>query len=100
MEETNNGLILGDGPIRYFWRKPKYPILCSIDGHLVGAKSDKTLARKLSGLVLDESKQYDVINSTGEGWLLLPEAMVLSPVNFLNMKGTKLEFIRVRLESR
>ena len=95
MEETNNGLILGNGPIRSFFRNPKYPILCDIDGHLVGAKSDKALSKKLSLLVLDESKQYDVINSTGEGWLLLAEAMVLSPVNFLKRKWTKLEIIRL-----
>jgi hypothetical protein len=95
MEKTNNGLILGSGPIRYFWRKPTYPILCNIDGHMVGAKSDKILGKKLSLLVLDESKQYDVINSTGEGWLLLAESMVLSPVNFLKPKWTKLEIIRL-----
>jgi len=61
----------------------------------VGAKSEKTLAKKLSGLVLDKSKQYDVINSTGEGWLLMAEAMVLSPVNFLKRKWTKLEIVRL-----
>lgn len=95
MEKANNGLILGNGPIRSFWRKPTYPIICNIEGHLVGAKSEKTLAKKLSGLVLDKSKQYDVINSTGEGWLLMAEAMVLSPVNFLKRKWTKLEIVRL-----
>ena len=73
MEETNNPLIQGKGPIRSFFRKPKYPILCDIEGHLIAAKSDKTLARELSDLELKEDAQYDVVDSTGKGWLLLVE---------------------------
>ncbi|MBL7189731.1 MAG: hypothetical protein ISS70_25665 [Phycisphaerae bacterium] len=95
MEKASNLLIQGNGPIRSFFRKPKYPILCEIEGHLIGAKSDKTLAKKLSLLELDDSKQYDVIDSTGEGWLLLIDHMVLSPVNFRKRRWTKLEIIRL-----
>ena len=95
MEKANNPLIKGNGPIRSFFRKPKYPILCNVDGHLIGAKSDKTLAKELSALELKKDEQYDVIDSTGEGWLLLAEHMVLSPVNFRKRRWTKLEIIRL-----
>ena len=95
IKKANNILIQGNGPIRHFFRKPKYPILCEINGHLIGAKSDRTLAKKLSLLELDDSKQYDVIDLTGEGWLLLTDHMVLSPVNFRKKRWTKLEIIRL-----
>ena len=62
---------------------------------MIGAKSDRTLAKKLSLLELDDSKQYDVIDLTGEGWLLLTDHMVLSPVNFRKRRWTKLEIIRL-----
>ena len=95
MEKANNPLIKGNGPIRSFFRKPKYPILCNVDGHLIGAKSDKTLAKELSALELKKDEQYDVIDSTGKGWLLLTKHMVLSPLNFKKRRWTKLEVIRL-----
>ena len=95
MRKTNNILIQGNGPIRHFFRKPKYPILCDMNGRLIGAKSDNTLAKELSLLESDDSKQYDVIDSTGKGWLLLTEHMVLSPVNFRKRRWTKLDVIRL-----
>jgi hypothetical protein len=95
MEKTNNPLIKDKGSTRSFFREPRYPILCNVDGHLIAAKSDKTLAKELSGLELREDAQYDVIDSTGEGWLLLVEVMVLSPLNFRKRRWTKLEIIRL-----
>lgn len=95
MEKAKNPLIEGNGPIRSFFRNPKYPILCDVDGYLIAAKSDMTLAKELSGLELRENAKYDVIDLTGESWYLLTDSMILTPVTFRVKRWTKLEIIRL-----
>ena len=81
-------------PIRYLFRVPKYPVLCCIDEQVIGATSERILAEKLSRMMLQEGKYYDVIDMTGEGWTLMSDVMVISPLT-AKKRWTKLQLIRL-----
>ncbi len=79
--------------IRHLFRRPVYPLLVDVDGHLIAARSEGMLAQQLSCLDLTKSN-YDVIDSTSEGWTLDVRQMAISPLTFKN-RWTKLEVIRL-----
>lgn len=80
--------------IGYLFRKPVYPLLVDIDGHLVAAVSERRLAQSLLRLELREDASYDVIDSSGEGWTFDVEHEVLSPLT-LKRQWTKREVIQL-----
>ncbi|MFH1672525.1 MAG: hypothetical protein ABIF87_03770 [Pseudomonadota bacterium] len=81
--------------INYLFRKPAFPIICDIDGYVIGAKTEKALLKKLSELELRENEFYNVIDKTGEGWSLYThQNMMISPLTF-KKKWTKLEIIKM-----
>ena len=78
--------------LTYFFRKPKYPLLCDIDGFVFAANSEKSFLKNLAMAIVDPEKMYDVIDSKIEGWSFLPKYMTISPLTF--KKGwTKKEII-------
>ncbi len=85
--------------IGYLFRRPVYPLLVDVDGHLVAAVSESLLAQRLPGLELREDASYDVIDSSGEAWAFNAEHKVLSPLT-LKKKWTKLEVIRLYNERK
>jgi hypothetical protein len=65
--------------LTYFFRKPKYPILCGIDGFVIAARSEKTFLKQLLLADADVEKSYNLVDSTTEGWLFTPKGMMISP---------------------
>jgi hypothetical protein len=80
--------------IKYMFREPRFPLLLGIDGYLIGARSGELLQKKLSVLDLKNGAVYDAIDSTGEGWGLYTEHMVLTPLVF-KKRWTKREIIKL-----
>lgn len=80
--------------IRYFFRKPKFPVFISFEGNLVCGKSAITLARRLSKIENLHENTYKAFDSTGEGWSFHPEQWLLSPLT-VKKRWTKLELIRL-----
>lgn len=78
--------------LNYFFRKPVYPVICDLGGHVVAAKSEKSFVKQLGAIELEPEKQYDLVDSTGEGWVFLPRKMFLSPLTF-RKRWTKKEVI-------
>ncbi len=76
----------------YLFRKPVFPILCDIDGHVIAAKSEKSLVRQLAELELEPEKHFDAVDSTIEGWALYPAEQILSPLTF-RKRWTKIDMI-------
>jgi hypothetical protein len=68
--------------LKHFIRKPKYPIICNISGHVIGAKSERSFSKQIVETNVELGKSYDVVDSSGEGWAFLPEHMVISPLTF------------------
>ena len=68
--------------LNYFFRKPKYPVICDVDGFVIAAKSEKSFVKRLSEVNLDPEKTYNLVDSTAEGWIILPKHMLVSPLTF------------------
>jgi hypothetical protein len=78
--------------ITYIFRKPKYPVLCSINGFVIAARSEKTFLKQLLLTDVDSEKSYDLVDSTNEGWMFTPKEMMISPLTF-KKSWTKKEII-------
>jgi hypothetical protein len=68
--------------LTYIFRKPKYPIICTISGHVIAAKSEKSFMKILDDVALDPEKSYDLIDATAEGWSFMPGHLMISPITF------------------
>ena len=80
--------------LKYLFRKPRYPIICNIDGYVVGAKSEKTFLKQLSETNVELEKSYDLLDSSGEGWSFWPDKMAISPLT-RHKKWSKKEVIEL-----
>jgi hypothetical protein len=85
--------------ITYAFRRPRFPVICAIDGYLIGVKSPAGLQRCLAALDLSDEKKLRLIDGNGETWMFLPDQMILAP-GFLTRKWRKIEIIRLFNESR
>lgn len=79
--------------IRYLFRKPKFPVICSIDGVVVAGNDALQLEKIFTQMKLT-SPRYQIIDSNGEDWDFAVEDMILSPLNF-RKRVTKLELIKL-----
>lgn len=78
--------------LNYLFRKPKYPVICDIDGYVIAAKSEKSFVKGLSGVNHDSEKTYNLLDTTAEGWAFVPKHMLVSPLTF-KKQWTKKELI-------
>jgi hypothetical protein len=62
------------------FRKPKFPIICDIDGYVIAAKSISGFERQLSTCNICKVSRYPIVDITGEGWSFYPEHMAISPL--------------------
>jgi len=80
--------------VRYLFRQPRFPVICDIEGVLIGAESPDEFVEQLSGLKLQLNKQLPVIDATGEGWGFYTDVMVISPF-VIKKRWTKKEIINM-----
>jgi hypothetical protein len=66
--------------IQYLFREPQFPVICNIDGRLVGARSGQDLQKQLATMELRDGAHFPLIDSSTEGWALVAEHMVVSPL--------------------
>ena len=66
--------------IQYLFRKPRFPVICNIDGCLVGARSGQDLQNQLDAMELRDGAHFPLVDSSAEGWALVAEYMVISPI--------------------
>lgn len=85
--------------MKYFFRKPKYPIIINIDGNLICGKTSTTLSRRLEKFDYMHKKTYPAIDGTGEGWCFYPDRWLLSPVT-MKRNWTKQEIITLYNERK
>lgn len=84
--------------VRYVFRRPRFPVICDIEGELVAARSPAALQRRLAGLDLPHGHVFALVDASGEGWGLYTEWMAVSPL--IGKKAwTKAEIIRLFNES-
>ena len=85
--------------ITYAFRRPRFPMICDLNGYLVAAESPTALQRCLAGVDLTTERKGRLVDGTGESWMLLPEKMIMAPA-FPMGKWRKIEIIRLFNESR
>jgi hypothetical protein len=87
--------------ISYMFRRPRFPLICEIDGCLIGAQSAAGFRRGLARFDLSRHREFGLIDANGERWMLLPNEMemVLAPV-FATRRLRKIEIIRLFNASR
>jgi hypothetical protein len=66
--------------ITYVFRKPVYPVIYEFNGHLIGGRTEKEFVKNLHNI--KSKKPHDLIDATGEVWLLSTDPLVMSPISF------------------
>lgn len=80
-------------------RRPRFPLICEIDGCLFGAQSSAEFRRRLARFNLANVKEFKAIDANGEKWMLLPDRTAVAP-EFAIRPARKSEIIRWFNESR
>lgn len=90
-----NGRIMGAiREFRFLFQKPSFPMLGSIEGYFIGAKSPKDLSGKLAEIPINKDGYYSLVDCTGKVWILIVDQRILSPLTF-KKRQTKLGIIRL-----
>jgi len=66
--------------VSFLLRKPKFPIICDIDGYVIAARSKSSFEKQLSAYDNFKESRYPLIDVSGEGWSFHPEHMAISPL--------------------
>jgi hypothetical protein len=85
--------------ITFAFRRPRFPLICDLDGDLFAAESPAALQRRLAGLGLTNERKDRFVDANGEGWMFLLNEMILAP-GFPMRKWRKIEIIRLFNGSR
>lgn len=91
MPETNS--------ITFAFRRPRFPLICDLDGFLIAAESPIALQRSLDSVDLPKEEKVRLVDVRGEGWMLLPNEMIVAP-RFAVRRWRKIEIIRLFNGSR
>lgn len=80
--------------ITYVFRRPKFPLICDLDGELIAATSTAAFQSRIARFELPSGKHFCLVDVTGEGWALHTEWMAVSPLT-IKKRWTKFEIIRL-----
>lgn len=85
-----------DKALFFLFRKPVFPILVNLNGHVIAAESARALLRKLIAFDPAPGSTFDAVDATGESWCvhILEEGIAVSPLVW-KKTWTKLELIRL-----
>jgi len=78
--------------LQYLFRKPRFPIIGSIEGYFIGAKTAEDFIEQLQRVPFQEKGLYNITDSGGEGWSFSVEHMAISPLTS-KKRWTKKEII-------
>ena len=78
--------------LQYIFRKPKFPVIVSIEGYFIGAETPADFLEQLNRAPVNEKGIYDMVDVTGEGWSFSVEQTAISPITF-KKRWTKKQII-------
>jgi hypothetical protein len=85
--------------IAFAFRRPRFPLICDLDGYLFAAKSPAALQRRFAGLDLTNERKDRFVDANGEGWMFLLKERIMAP-EFPMRRWRKIEIIRLFNGSR
>jgi hypothetical protein len=54
--------------VTYFFRKPKYPIICEVDGCVFAAKSEISFVKKIKEMGIESENIHNAVDISGANW--------------------------------
>ena len=87
------------GELQCVFRRPRFPIICNVDGELVAGGNLQQFERRIARLDLPAGRTFKIVDASGEGWLLHPELSAISPLT-LDKQWTKARLIEMFNMSR
>jgi hypothetical protein len=78
--------------LKCVFRRPRFPIICNIDGELVAGGNLQQFERRLNKISLPDNGVFAIVDATGEGWALHPDLSAISPLT-LDKRWTKARVI-------
>ena len=79
---------MGDCKLTYVFRRPRFPIICNIDGELVAGSTAQHFERRMGKVTLPSGRVFKIVDATGEGWVLHTDLSAISPLT-LDKQWTK-----------
>jgi hypothetical protein len=83
----------------FAFRKPRFPLICDLDGDLFAAESAAALRRLLGRAQLPDEKKMRFVDTRGESWTFLPDQMIFA-AEFFPRTWRKIEIINLFNRSR
>jgi hypothetical protein len=80
--------------IRFFYRNPKFPVLCDVHGVLIGARTPRQFSEAIGSIKLPAGGHLPLVDAAAEGWTLVVDYMTVSPLTS-KKHWTKKEVIAV-----
>jgi len=80
--------------VKYFARKPCFPIILNINGCLHYAMQGNDIIKILSCNKLEKDETVDIIDFTNEGWIFYNDLCIISPLT-LEKTYTKKQLINL-----
>ena len=80
--------------IMFAFRRPKFPLICDLDGDVFAAESPAVLQRRLGALDLSDDVKMRIVDTSGQSWMILPNEMILAP-GFPMRRWRKIEVINL-----
>ena len=85
--------------IVFAFRRPRFPVICDLDGNVFAVLSPAVLQRRLAGVEPADEKKARFIDANGESWMFLQKEMIFA-AEFPLRTWRKIEIIRMFNESR
>ena len=82
------------GALQCVFRRPRFPIICNVDGELVAGGNLQQFERRIGKVGLPAGRTFGIVDASGEGWELYPELSAISPLT-LDKQWTKARVIEM-----
>ena len=80
--------------LRCVFRRPRFPIISKIGDDLVAGETLREFEGRLRNVALTVAASFDIVDGAGEGWMLHPNLIVISPLTF-DKRWTKARVIEL-----
>lgn len=79
--------------LTFMLRKPKFPVICDFDNTVVAFQSASDMAKGILKYPLDDTGEYDIIDSGGQSFILILRGDFMVGPSFFPNKWTKRRLI-------
>ncbi len=78
----------------YLFRKPRYPVICDINGFLICGYGGNELFNNLKGRLTSAENEYDLFDVSGVRWKVYEKGLIISPFVY-KRRWTKINLIEL-----